>query len=282
MLAEQARFTVLDLHYPAPESLGAALGPLVGHSAVTLVSNPFTLGDPLDAVEQTLDARLASDSTDVPPLVLVVDEHERWAKHVARLVALELRIINEGRKVKVYLFLTSKSAKADKIGDSALRDNMVTSYVFKTKTHNARTFFKDREKEALLGQVTDVGEAIFTNRKDESCVVKLPFASAEDMQTVADRLPHDADTRNEAAALPESAPAPSALPEAIPDRLTPELLKRQRQRLGLSLQDVVDRSALNNKMQLSRFEHGNPTLSDEEQRQVLQTLFPSNGTARAV
>jgi hypothetical protein len=267
MLAEGAQFTVLDLHYPAPESLGAALGPLAAHRGVTLVSNPCLLEEPLTEVEQMLDARLASGHQDFPPLVLVVDEHERWASHVSRLVALELRIINEGRKVKVYLFLTSKSAKADKIGDSALRDNMVTSYVFKTKVHNARTFFKDRAKEALLGQVTDVGEAIFTNRKDESCVVKLPYASPDDMQTVAERLPEAGDAPDEAAEPLRS----------LPDRLTPELLTQQRQRLGLSLQDIVDRSALKNKMQLSRFERGSPTLSDEEQRQVLQTLFPSKG-----
>ena len=284
MLAEQARFTVLDRHYPAPESLGAALGALVRHRGVTLVSNPFLVEEPLTAVEQTLDARLASGNTAFPPLVLVVDEHERWATHVARLVALELRIINEGRKVKVYLFLTSKSANADKIGDSALRDNMVTSYVFKTKPHNARTFFKDREKAALLGQVTDVGEAIFTNRKDESCVVKLPLATPEDMQIVAERLPEACATSDPPAARrPEpEIPELAEVVEGTPDRLTPEVLTQQRQRLGLSLQDIVDRSALKNKMQLSRFEHGSPTLSDEEQRQVLHTLFPSNGTAHTL
>lgn len=273
MLAEQARCTVLDLHYPAPESLGAALGPLAGHPALTLVSNPFALDDPLAAVEQTLDARLASGRQTFPPLVLVVDEHERWAAHVARLVALELRIINEGRKVRVYLFLTSKSAKADKIGDSALRDNMVTSYVFKTKTHNARTFFKDREKEALLGQVTDVGEAIFTNRRDESRVVKLPYATPGDMQTVAERLPEEPE---------EPAPDSPALADSMPEQLTPELAKAQRQRLGWSLQDLVDRCALKNKMQLSRFEHGSPTLSDAEQRQVLQTLFAFDSSGRSM
>ena len=75
----------------------------------------------------------------------------------------------------------------------------------------------------------------------------------------------------------ELAAAPLPTPSTPPAQLTPDLLKQQRQRLGLSLQDIVDHTTLKNKMQLSRFEHGSPTLSDEEQRQVLQTLFPSNG-----
>jgi hypothetical protein len=189
----------------------------------------------------------------------------------------------------MYLFLTSKSAKADKIGDSALRDNMVTSFVFKTKVHNARTFFKDTEKERLLKALRNPGDAIFTNRRDDSVVLTLPLATRRDMTTIA-RMVGSQDLKG----FPQPFRSPvqegepgqeghgvvateSPIPPNGPPVLTPEVLKQRRQQLGLSLQDLVDRTGVKHKMQLSRFEHGSQTLTQEEQTQVLQILFPKNG-----
>jgi len=88
----------------------------------------------------------------------------------------------------MYLYITSKSAKADKIGDSALRDNCVTSYVFKTKPQNAKTFYADKEKEQLVKELREPGEAVFTNIKDDSMLVKVPYAQPEDMLRVCKLL----------------------------------------------------------------------------------------------
>jgi hypothetical protein len=282
ILAEQARFDVLDRHYPSPESLGRALGALVQTPSLTLVSNPFALDEQLGRIEATLNARLSDGTAGFYPRIVVVDEHEVWARYCKRLVEVELRIINEGRKVRMYLFLTSKSAKADKIGDSALRDNMCTSYLFKTKLHNARIFFKDRAKEALLKELREPGDAIFTNRRDESLVLRMPYARPEDMQTVVTMLgeqipPNPPLEKGGACAsfsLQQGGAWASCPGKKEGLRLTPELLKQRRQELGLSLQDLVDRTDLGHKMQLSRFEHGKARLSEREQEQILRLLDP--------
>jgi hypothetical protein len=187
VLAERAYFDILDVHYPSPESLGASLGALRNTPFVRVNYNAFLLPGLLAEWEKELDRRLANPKAVFTPYVIVVDEHERWVKKDG-FVAFETRVVNEGRKVKIYLFVTSKSAKADKIGDSALRDNCVTSYCFQTKTHNARTFFKDEEKVKLVKQLRAPGDAIYTNRKDESFVVGLPFAEPEDMEMICEQL----------------------------------------------------------------------------------------------
>lgn len=188
ILATRAVFNILDAHHPSPESLGATLGELIDTPYVKIHSNPLLLDDVLEEEERELDRRLSMTGETFQPRIMVIDEHERWAEGSKRLVKFELRIVNEGRKVGMYLFLTSKSAKGDKIGDTALRDNCVTSYCFRTKPHNAKTFFKDSEKEKLVKTLTKPGEALFVNRKDEAKVVNLPFASSEDMAYIRARV----------------------------------------------------------------------------------------------
>jgi hypothetical protein len=187
ILLERAQVVMLDFHYPAPESLGYMLDSLIDAGYVHLESNPSMVNDLLSTVEQELDRRLSVPAEAQRPFILCVDEHERWAVN-QKLIDLEIRLVNEGRKVKMYLFITSKSAKADKIGDSALRDNMITSFVFATKKANARTFFKDEDKVKLLKQVTPPGEAIYTNRRDESIILQTPLATRDDIVMVANML----------------------------------------------------------------------------------------------
>jgi hypothetical protein len=100
-------------------------------------------------------------------------------------------------------------------------------------------------------------------------VVRLPYATPEDMHTVASMLGE-----------PDTEQTPRVVPPQDSPTLTPEFLKQQRQRLGLSLQDVVDRTGVKNKMQLSRFEHGQATLTETEQADVFRVLQPGNGTGR--
>jgi hypothetical protein len=189
VLSRQAKFDVLDIQYPHPESLGAHLGSLIDTPFINLLTNPFEVEDLLSDLQQELRFRLNHPQQIFAPRILVVDEHERWSKNNKALVDTELDIVNEGRKVGMYLFLTSKSTKADKIGDSALRDTLITSYLFKTKIHNARTFYKDKSKEILVKQLENPGEAIFTNRYDDSFIVRIPNTSLSDMKYVVDMLP---------------------------------------------------------------------------------------------
>jgi hypothetical protein len=189
VLAEQASFDVLDWHYPDEESLGYALGDLVNTPYVNLVTNPFDLPDLLQDYrnDMTQRARMSKDSYQAR--ILVVDENETWVKNVKELAQAESNIINEGRKFKLYVLITSKSAKADKMGgDSDIKNQCTTSYCFRTKPQNAKTFFQDTEKEKLVKQLKEPGECVFTDRKNNSAIVTIPFTTRRDMNAVCDLI----------------------------------------------------------------------------------------------
>lgn len=221
VIAEQAHFDILDLHYPADESLGVTLGKLTETPYVRILSNPFELPDLLSELRSEMSKRLKTPKATHRPRILVVDEHERWSKHSADLVRYELDCVNEGRKVGMFLFLTSKSAKGDKIGDTALRDNCVTSYLFKTKPQNAHTFYHDGEKERLARQLKEPGQAVFTNRFDDSYLVRIPPTSPGDMLTVCDLVRQAQSQKVEPLTIRESQPPPRRSASS-PDH-TPEL-----------------------------------------------------------
>jgi len=126
---------------------------------------------------------------------LVIDENERWIAHSSRLIKYESRIVEEGRKVGMYLFITSKSAKAQKVGDTALRDGCVSSYVFKSKPKVAQTFLQDKDKVQLVKALKRPGEALFVNASDEAKIVTLPLATPYDMQFIKDQLTPKLKTR---------------------------------------------------------------------------------------
>jgi len=303
--AYQATFDVLDLHYPHPESLGATLGALVDTPYITILDNPMFLPDLIQAYHHELQRRLSAPTRHYTPRILVVDEHERWSKN-SELVKLETKIVNEGRKVGMYLYLTSKSAKADKIGDSALRDNCVTSYVFKTKPQNARTFYQDKEKEQLVKELKAPGEAVFTNVRDDSCVLKVPYARLEDMHTVYD-LVTEGNTIRERGAHPitrtsegdtfftpvtrSQRPGAVQMSERYADTsvtatpgetkidsephvkgcLTPERIKEIREAQNLSQGKLGELIGLTQK-EVSRVERGEKDITPEI-RQALMTVF---------
>jgi hypothetical protein len=190
VLAEQASFDVLDWHYPDEESLGYALGDLVKTPYVNLVTNPFDLPDLLQEYRDNMTQRARMPKDSYHARILVVDENETWIKNVKELASAESDLINEGRKFKLYVLITSKSAKADKMGgDSDIKNQCTTSYCFRTKPQNAKTFFQDSDKEKLVKQLKEPGECVFTNRKNDSAIVTIPFTTRHDMTTLVDLIP---------------------------------------------------------------------------------------------
>ena len=289
-LAEGAFFDVLDAHYPSQESLGAALGPLSKTPYVQVLDNTFYLPEVIRSYRNELSQRLSQSNGHFTPRILVVDEHERWSKSSQDLVKLEMDIVNEGRKVQMYIFLSSKSAKADKVGDSALRDNMVTSYVFKTKKHNARTFFKDPDKEQLVKELREPGEAIFTNRLDQSVIIKVPFATRHDMSRVYDLM---SDKISASQSVQPSQPIPRYTPKGsnrseneiatlfdelvqpAPGILTPERCKNFREQVGMSQAFLAEQTNIS-LSKLKRFELNKATWDPDELNRLQAVIFPGN------
>jgi DNA-binding transcriptional regulator YiaG len=309
VIAEEARFDILDLHYPAAESLGATLGKLKESPYIRIISNPFELPELLSELRAEMAQRLKTPNQKHTPRILVVDEHERWSKHSNDLVSYEIDCVNEGRKVGMFLFITSKSAKGDKIGDTALRDNCVTSYVFKTKPQNARTFFKDRDKERLVNQIKQPGQAVFTNRYDDSHLVKIPMTSPGDMLTVCD-LMHQAHTpKPEALTIREIQTPPrrsASTPDHTPEletlwqefeqstnssntvrtpfeqseqvfKLTPDACKQLRESVGISQSELAERANVS-LSKLKRFELQSAQFELSELNQIQQVLLMNHST----
>jgi len=204
ILAYGAAHTILDPHYPdrKQESLGDRLGPLVDLPNVRIFSNPLSLSDIVAQLTQEFETHKSMDSGPAPHII-VIDEQKVWISSTnggKELLDFEEKMIYEGRKYGWYLHCTSKSGKAEAFGSTAVRDNFVTSLVYKTKDLQAKTFYKDRSVSDLVKQCKKPGQAVFTDITDFSQVVQVPFCAVEDMQTVYKMV-------SGGAALPSISPA---------------------------------------------------------------------------
>jgi len=159
ILTSGARHTIFDLHYPdrKKESLGDRLGALAHTEFVTIHNNPLLLDEAVENLDREFEEYKRTGQGHVPHII-VVDEHKAWISSTtggADLLRFEEKIIFQGRKYDWYLHVTSKSALAEDFGKSAIRDNFVTSMLYRSKKHQAKTFFKDTDLTALL-DVADI------------------------------------------------------------------------------------------------------------------------------
>jgi hypothetical protein len=189
ILACGARYTILDPHYPdkKKESLGDRLGDLLHSGYITIYNNPLLLDEIIEQLDRDFEAYKHTGQGHTPHII-VVDEHKTWMSSSTggqALLTFEEKIIFEGRKYEWYLHVTSKSALAQDFGSSAIRDNFVTSLLYRNKKHQAQTFFKDADQVALLNACRKEGQAVYTNRQGHSHLIQVPFCTADDMQSVA-------------------------------------------------------------------------------------------------
>jgi hypothetical protein len=123
----------------------------------------------------------------MPPHIIVVDEHSLWKNSSTGgkdLLKFEEKVIYEGRKYEWYLHVTSKSPLAQDFGSSAVRDNFVTSLIYKVRKKQARTYFQDSDLVELVKQCDKPGMAVYTDKNENSEIVRVPKTTAADMATV--------------------------------------------------------------------------------------------------
>jgi len=188
IIAYNAYYTILDPHFPdkKKESLGDRLGTLRSLPNIRIFNNPLELDVITEQLDHEFEAYKASGQGHVPHII-VVDEHSLWKNSSTggkEFLRFEEKIIYEGRKYDWYLHVTSKSALAQDFGTSAVRDNFVTSLLYKTKKGQAQTYFKDSELAELSQQCTKPGMAVYTDRANHSQIVQIPMIQQEDMQAV--------------------------------------------------------------------------------------------------
>jgi hypothetical protein len=172
-----ATFHILDPHAKRPDSLSASLPRC--DAFVRIAPDDPTPG--LYAFNRMLSDRLdAPEDTVFPPLVFVCDELNYCSKqrYAVTLQTLFDRIATEGRKVWVYLLVSSQDTRMKKGLD--FRDCLASSYVFRMKPKQASYLLQDSEETAKHKRVRGKGEALLNLTTGESQIVKVPFCAPSD------------------------------------------------------------------------------------------------------
>jgi len=188
LIAYMPRYTILDPHYPDKrrESLVDRLGKLAELPTFRVYNNPAVVGDVVRELDAKFEAHKEDGDGDTPHII-VVDEHQLWKSSSnggPELLKFEEKMIFEGRKFGWYLHITSKSPLAQDFGSSAIRDNFVTSLMYRAKRHQARTFYKDNEVTELISQCKKPGQAVYMDIESNAHVVSIPYCTIEDMDVV--------------------------------------------------------------------------------------------------
>lgn len=238
LLAQQIRFVGIDPHYPHPKSLGAKTKPLWNAGLMEMATYKDDMLKALKEVERTIDRRMKQLDTDTTPVVLVIDELAFLAKtSVGPDVAHTMeRISTEGRKCAVYMLAASQTWLVSRTGPSSVvRDTLTSAYVHRIKAKQANLLLQDKEEaDKVKRHVKQAGEALLCPVNDDSVIVRMPFATDEDMQTVAEMLTHPLPLpggeistkhtnhtnmvgRGSVPAEIISSPAPSVAPVYVPD-----------------------------------------------------------------
>jgi len=190
IFAYGAFYTILAPHYPdkKQQSLGDRLGALASLEQVRIFNNPLRLDEYVNILDQEFEA-YKSTGEGRAPHIIVVDEHALWKNSSnggKDLLKYEEKIIYEGRKYEWYLHVTSKSPLAQDFGNSAVRDNFVTSLCYKVRKKQAQTYFQDAELVEMVQSIDRPGKAVYTGRDDVSQVLQIPNISQQDMQRVVE------------------------------------------------------------------------------------------------
>jgi plasmid maintenance system antidote protein VapI len=258
LVACGVRFIGIDPHYPHPKSLGFKTKVLWENGLMRMATYKDDMLGVLNEIERTIDARLKQHDTDTTPVVLVIDELAFLSKtSIGGAIAHTMeRISTEGRKCDVYMLASSQTWLAARTGDSsAVRDTLTSAYVHRIKPKQANLLLQDKEEaEKVKKYIKQAGDVLFCPVNDESTVCRMPFATEEDMQLVADMLKDEEGVftvqtvhARSAAPLPEQA-GPEELPksasegaDALPPKkptisamfdarlLTPDILRERMQ-----------------------------------------------------
>lgn len=293
LIATDARFIVIDPHYPHPNSLGAKIAPLVDAGLVECYTYIDDMRAALKAITSIITNRLKQDDTSTYPVVLVIDElRSLMNTSIAGEVEATMSTIStEGRKCGVYMLAASQTWLAAMFKKGSLaRDTLTSAYVHRIKPKQAQVLLQDKAAEtALRSNVKKAGEVLFCPVRGEPLVGKMPMATEQDMREVVRLCANGGEVRT--ALVPTT---PHCLPvtgkgtvagvdtaqikkaaQNGAEALTPETCKAERLRQELSFQALADAAGLRNKMQVWRYEGGSETiLSEEEKARVTAVLWP--------
>lgn len=184
------------------------------------------------ALEHELDRRIGEHDKTATPVMALVDEINQLVNVVPIVAHVIGRLVNEGRKYKMFCIISAKGLPATLFGGSTVRDAFSSRFAFQTTTRQAAMIGFDRE---VVPAVRDLvpGRALFEGPIPAQ-VVSVPYTTADDVKAIlATSSPIEAAFFSTSTTSPEvSSHFQTDQPEVTPEvtvEVTPEVTERHRQ-----------------------------------------------------
>jgi len=184
------------------------------------------------ALEQELDRRIGEHDKTATPVMALVDEINQLVNVVPIVAHVIGRLVNEGRKYKMFCIISAKGLPATLFGGSTVRDAFSSRFAFQTTTRQAAMIGFDRE---VVPAVRDLvpGRALFEGPIPAQ-VVSVPYTTADDVKAIlATSSPIEAAFFSTSTTSPEVdrhfQPAQAEVTPEVGVEVTPEVTERHRQ-----------------------------------------------------
>lgn len=187
LLAYNAQIYVIDPHKGHDEGLYLLIQPLEQTGRVTVI-NPFDTPQLIAMLNTTLDRRLRGDESSNPAILLVIDELARLAdlECFDTLIKFLERCTGETRKANItFVGGSTKWTARHFKGRADIRACMNSALVHKTKPSQAELLLEDSQEKKLVKQLQQPGDAILVTDFADTRLVRMPFCTRTDMETVA-------------------------------------------------------------------------------------------------
>ena len=129
-----------------------------------------------------LDRRISQHEKGGTPLMILVDEINQLVNVVPTVSDVISRIVNEGRKYRIFVIVSAKGIPADLFGNSTVRDSFSSRFAFNTTTRQATMIGFDREVVPLVRDLLP-GHALFEGPVPAT-VISVPFTSSTDVKNI--------------------------------------------------------------------------------------------------
>ena len=129
-----------------------------------------------------LDRRIAQHDKTSAPIMILIDEINQLANVVPAVIEAIGRVVNEGRKYKVYCVVSAKGLPATLFGGSTVRDAFATRFAFQTTARQASMIGFDKDDVEVVRDLTP-GRALFEGPWAAQ-VITVPWTSTDDVKRV--------------------------------------------------------------------------------------------------
>ncbi len=134
------------------------------------------------ALVRELDRRIADHDKTATPVMALVDEINQLVNVVPIVADAIGRLVNEGRKYKMFCIVSAKGLPATLFGGSTVRDAFSSRFAFQTTTRQAAMIGFDRDVVPAVRDLTP-GRALFEGPVPAQ-IISVPYTTADDVRAI--------------------------------------------------------------------------------------------------